>query len=736
MVAQRAPASLPLKLDRAATVELRLESSDLGLNTVIVLPAASGSERASFSKLLTVLSAAGIFGKYYDVSREADLKRYESDVQRRDAQRKEQQEFYTQVRACFSDMVETMATMKRDYYREIDSLREQLSRRDNDPNFEPDLSVFFFDPSSYRLPSWEEILEKLDDMRMKRELLHEELGGDKIRKVPMHMLCKSCRGRFQSPMDFSASGKLIGEEHKEQAVQTDGVSSGCQSLEDQQDAWQTSAATHPTSSDGTLNGGADSAGDALPYSRADVSGRRSLNQLQDAAEDAAFDAKCASPSQQRDAQHGGQGRHDGSTTRTDICPSPLNIEFGISPSGSRRGVASDLDYAVHPLDAERLRKELLSPSGASVARSLATQNHGITVAGGCLSPATHGGDAEGGQRRSSGAQFGIGVDGDMGTTSAGVSVGAAGAAEHVIAESTANAAGEEPTSVEATKKRPLTQEQIEERAQLLGSRLERLFAKDPKNQRRRAFNMWRQKQMTPKELAARRLARQLEAFHRHLKRIAIGRLVQHGVAASSSSKEAFYGGSQRPIPTLQGKAPLRQAQVAGPTILEQSAMEKTLEHRPPSRLARIPRRGSGLQCSPNVKTQGRCTMRRALTTISMSPQVWCRDPSADGAMSLNASTGAGQSAATGVVAEQIHGSRGLFASDTSDGIDDRPASSSGRRNSSASGRPLSRQQRNPPGEFEFGIVGRRASFGKSTSLPQLVSPRCAMRPTTKTALIQ
>merc|ERR1719398_149125 len=89
--------------------------------------------------------------------------------------------------------------MKRDYYRELDHLREQLSRKKRDPSIEPD-NVWFFDVAAYRLPSWETIVEKLDAMRMKRELLLHQLGGrERIKRVPVNMLCQKCRSKFQDP---------------------------------------------------------------------------------------------------------------------------------------------------------------------------------------------------------------------------------------------------------------------------------------------------------------------------------------------------------------------------------------------------------------------------------------------------------------------------------------------------------------------------------------------------------
>jgi len=143
----------------------------------------------------------GLCSGAYDAAKEADLERFEAAVQHQSSLRRERHEFYSKVEARFASMADTIQRMKRDYYREIDHLREQLSRKRHDPNFEPDSSVVFFGSNSYHLPSWMDIVEELDGMRMKRELLQQE-GSDRVRTVPIHMLCAKCRGKFQSPDDM------------------------------------------------------------------------------------------------------------------------------------------------------------------------------------------------------------------------------------------------------------------------------------------------------------------------------------------------------------------------------------------------------------------------------------------------------------------------------------------------------------------------------------------------------
>lgn len=224
------------------TVSLRLESADLGLDLALLLSGPTGTSGQGFSsgsvalqKLLPALRSVGICSGAYDAAKQADLERFETAVQHQSGLRREQHEFYSKIEARFASTADTIQRMKRDYYREIDNLREQLSRTRRDPNFEPDSSVVFFDPNSYRLPSWMDIVEELDGMRMKRELLQQDIGSDRIRTVPIHMLCAGCRGKFQSLDEMATAHRpdscnkevqvgTPGEDFSEAAMQTDWVS--------------------------------------------------------------------------------------------------------------------------------------------------------------------------------------------------------------------------------------------------------------------------------------------------------------------------------------------------------------------------------------------------------------------------------------------------------------------------------------------------------------------------------
>lgn len=178
------------------SISLRLECPELDVNFAMILPVNS-SDRVPYHKILQALASAQIFGSGYDLSKEEELQKLEATLQQQDTARKERHQFYKEVEKNSEFMTKTLVTMKRDYYREIDNLREQLSRKARDPNFEPD-NVFFFDVSAYKLPSWDDVTNKLDGMRMQRELLLRELGGtEKVKNVPMHMLCQECRNKFK-----------------------------------------------------------------------------------------------------------------------------------------------------------------------------------------------------------------------------------------------------------------------------------------------------------------------------------------------------------------------------------------------------------------------------------------------------------------------------------------------------------------------------------------------------------
>jgi len=191
-----APAQLVAPVLTEPTLTVRLESATHGLN--LGLHIVVESKELHLHKLISGLRLAGIVAEVSDLSSNEEMTTFTDKLQLQESQRQEVHQFYTEVAKQFARMGETLQRMRKEYYQEIDHLRNQLSLQKRDPSFVPD-SVMFFDPSAYQIPPWHEIVSQLDSLRMKRELLKKELGGDRIQRVPLHMLCQHCRRHFQSP---------------------------------------------------------------------------------------------------------------------------------------------------------------------------------------------------------------------------------------------------------------------------------------------------------------------------------------------------------------------------------------------------------------------------------------------------------------------------------------------------------------------------------------------------------
>jgi len=218
----------PAQLDAAApgvlqvaepVLSLRLESPAAGLNITLMLPLETGfsAETPPVPKILAGLRAAGLLASGYDAKDEEELACFTSKLQKHEAQRQEAHAFYMEVSKQYTKMADTLQKMKKEYYLELDSLRNQLSLKRRDPNFSAE-DVIFFDPTAYQLPKWQDIVGNLDDLRMKREVLKTQLGGDKIRTVPVHMLCQACRHKFQTPEEERKDWE---ERHRTLDTQTD-----------------------------------------------------------------------------------------------------------------------------------------------------------------------------------------------------------------------------------------------------------------------------------------------------------------------------------------------------------------------------------------------------------------------------------------------------------------------------------------------------------------------------------
>jgi hypothetical protein len=175
-------------------LSLTVTSKELDLDFEIMLPVKI-TQSHSFHGLLASFAAAVPSEVAASETHAANVKRFEDVLQKALSSRDERHAFYAQVQKNYDRMADSFAQMKRDYYREIDHLRAQISLSKRDPGFQHD-NVFFFDPAAYQIPTWDKVVDQLDDRRMQRELLVEQ-GGNSIRTVPLHMLCQNCRSRFE-----------------------------------------------------------------------------------------------------------------------------------------------------------------------------------------------------------------------------------------------------------------------------------------------------------------------------------------------------------------------------------------------------------------------------------------------------------------------------------------------------------------------------------------------------------
>jgi len=193
-MAPGAAGACPPPLEEPA-VFVHAKSEELGLDFAIRIPVKS-QRIDSFSGLLQDLATAVANGSAIDLRKKLEANHFASSLQQRAQMRREEREFYVQLGQRFEQMAATIQQLKRDYYREIDQLRDQLHAKRRDPRFQVD-DISFFDPQAYKIPSWEQIAEHLDGLRMRREL-EAQHGGQAVKHVPMFMLCQGCKGKFGS----------------------------------------------------------------------------------------------------------------------------------------------------------------------------------------------------------------------------------------------------------------------------------------------------------------------------------------------------------------------------------------------------------------------------------------------------------------------------------------------------------------------------------------------------------
>jgi len=186
------------------TMAIRVAIPALHVDLSLSVPVNVETGRGSFvQQLVSRVSATYPCTKLLNGDQATAAQAFDKKCQKLARLQKERHEFYEQVASKFERMAQTIQQLKRDYYREIDHLREQIRALKRDPLACLD-SVVFFDPEMYKLPSWEDMLEHMDNNRMRREALKES-GGVNIKHVPVYMLCQSCRGKFQAQADESAN---------------------------------------------------------------------------------------------------------------------------------------------------------------------------------------------------------------------------------------------------------------------------------------------------------------------------------------------------------------------------------------------------------------------------------------------------------------------------------------------------------------------------------------------------
>mmetsp|Transcript_93998 Transcript_93998/g.215054 ORF Transcript_93998/g.215054 Transcript_93998/m.215054 type:complete len:770 (-) Transcript_93998:164-2473(-) len=210
--------AIPHPAQAESTVLLRLECEALDINFAASIDVKSDGKLLPFNRLVSGLASIGLTGDFVDVRQELELKRLAWRVRENQRAREEQFQFYAAVEQRFAEHGAIMLAMKRDYYREISRLQSELSRARRDPNSVPD-DVCFFDVGAYKMPAWDGVVQDLDALRMKREIL-DAADNEVIKHIPIKMLCKTCRDKFQDPSVEAESHEDAEVATKDQETQT------------------------------------------------------------------------------------------------------------------------------------------------------------------------------------------------------------------------------------------------------------------------------------------------------------------------------------------------------------------------------------------------------------------------------------------------------------------------------------------------------------------------------------
>eukprot|EP00930_Biecheleria_cincta_P040420 TRINITY_DN276_c0_g1_i1.p1 TRINITY_DN276_c0_g1~~TRINITY_DN276_c0_g1_i1.p1 ORF type:complete len:625 (-),score=94.71 TRINITY_DN276_c0_g1_i1:68-1942(-) len=174
-------------------VELRATCTELGLEFVVPTPF-KAPETHSLHGLTVALGTALLSDKAFNLGTATGADRFNELCRERSSILAERHDFYYEVQQRFEGMAQNFQLMQRDYYREIDFLREQISRLRKQPEHEVP-EVTFLGRYTYKIPAWEDIVDVLDERRMRREL-HIKDDEPILTKVPVQMVCPSCRSHF------------------------------------------------------------------------------------------------------------------------------------------------------------------------------------------------------------------------------------------------------------------------------------------------------------------------------------------------------------------------------------------------------------------------------------------------------------------------------------------------------------------------------------------------------------
>jgi len=196
-------------------VSVRASCPELGLDHLIVL-SVNGKRTDKLHDLVTDLATAIARGEAADMRMTVETRGFEVGLQKRADLQKVQHQFYIEMHKSFEQIVTLFQKAKHDYYKEIDHLRNQLSNQQRHPEAKP-ADVIFFDPDAYRLPSWQEIADRIDVKRW-----GPKEGGDCTSTgqfvIPFKMLCARCKVRSSESQD---SNSKIGEKQEQQEASTD-----------------------------------------------------------------------------------------------------------------------------------------------------------------------------------------------------------------------------------------------------------------------------------------------------------------------------------------------------------------------------------------------------------------------------------------------------------------------------------------------------------------------------------